>query len=404
MTRATDEYDLHWVDDVGALAELAPEWRMLAQDTGADIYAMPDWVLTWWKHFGGGRQPRCLVARHRHDKALAGVLPFMIDTVWLGPVRVRIARLAATDPHTIIFRLPARPGALGPLLGRAFHDLLGARRWADLVSFSPASEQSQLPEAVHAAGVCEPGHLVENQVIGSHTVFHLPDSFDTYLSGLSKKRRGQFRRDLKRLQSDHGLETALHHPDRRAFLDFVAFHNRQWQETGHGGHFADWRGSAEFYAELSDTLRDRGSVWIDQQTGNDGAIAAQFSLVAGQTCHWRLPARSLDPALNQLSIGKVGLILMIRRLIESGITRIEAGAGEYGYKLVYGGQAVPLHRLIVCADTPVQRARLRGLLVYARALHLVYYRLWFGRLSVRLHKALPLAHRPLWRSWIRTRV
>jgi CelD/BcsL family acetyltransferase involved in cellulose biosynthesis len=412
VTEGFEVYEFHWVEGLAGLSELAGEWSALATETGADIYVTPSWVLTWWKHFGGKRKLMCLVARDQGNK-LVGLIPFMIDKVWIGPLCIRVARLAASDPHTVIFNLSVRSPVLEPLMERAFHDLLGAKPEADLISFTPATEQGRILGAVQGFSVRSSegvrtddalGFLVRDQIIGAHTVFLLPDSFEKYLAALSKKRRSQFRRDLRRLQSDYGLETSLCHPSGPEFAQFVEFHNHQWQETGHGGHFTDWYGSAEFYADLAENLRERKSAWIDQQVGHGGRIAAQFSLVVGETCHWRLPARALDGALNQLSIGKVGLILMIERLIRTGVTRIEAGVGTYDYKLAYGGQAVPVHRLIVLPDTAQHRARLKILLIFAQGLQIGYYRLWFGRLAVRLRKRIPLAHKPLWRSWIRTRV
>lgn len=385
---------------------MAEEWTNLIDRVGADIYAAPVWVLTWWAHFGKGRTMRTLLARNANGDLVA-LIPFMIHTIWLGPIRVRIAKLAATDPNTVIFHLAAEEQAVKPSLTEALSDLLGQGR-ADLISFTPASERGQILEAARDVVAhydpSNPPLALQDNATGTHTVFELPDSFDDYIGNLSKKRRNQYRRDLKRLQSDHGLTTQVTHPCATHFQDFVRFHNQQWQEAGKGGHFTDWARSEAFYSDLAEaTLQSQKTCFIEQN-GHNSILAIQFCLVSGQVCHWRLPARSTNPGLERLSLGKVGLIQMIEKLIESGVTRIEAGIGDYGYKLVYGGEAVPTYRLIISRHSIWARMRLRLCLGWARLLHLAYYRLWFSRLAPRLRSILPFRHKPLWATWVRTRI
>lgn len=403
MTHPKDGHTYCWLDGPVALAQIAEEWRALAEVTGADVYLTPDWTLTWWDHFGASRTLTTLIAR-RKDGTLAGILPFMIDTIHVGLMPVRVARLAATDPYSVIFNLPVATELLGDMLRRALSDLLQSAHPVLAVTFTPASERGKLLNAARAASIDKSAFRCVDRKMGTHTVFELPETFTAYLAALSKKRRGQFRRDLKSLRETHGMTPRFEHPDKRVFAEFVTFHDRQWRETGKGGHFTDWRGSAAFYGDLSNRMRPLRTVWLDRQEGTAGPLAAQFSLVSGQTCHWRLPARTTEAELDRLSVGKVGLILMIERLIAAGVRRIEAGVGAYDYKLVYGGEAVPLHRLIITRTTPSARLRLALLLGWARLLHLGYYRLWFQRIVPRMRKLVPLSHRALWTSWIRSRI
>ncbi len=406
MTEPAEQVEYSWITGIEPLRRQYDEWDALCSETGADIYLTPGWFDVWWQNFGKNRALLCLTARAKTGK-LVGLLPFMIDKIRLGPFVVKVARLAATDPHAVVFSVPVVDGCLEPMLKQAAEDILITDSAANLISFTPASEKSSVLQSIQSNYGNDSKNsrfVFYDKVQGSHTVFELPTEFEEYLSLLSKKRRSQFRRDLRRLEGEFDLQTKLVHPHKREFDDFITFHNTQWQEVGHGGHFSDWRGSARFYADLSNRLHGKGSVWLEHMIGSNGPMATQFCLVSGKSCHWRLPARSTDPEYARLSLGTLGLILMIKRAIEAGVDRIEAGVGSYDYKQVYGAIEVPVHRLIIAPKGLGHQMYLYCLLAWARMIHVGYYRLWFGHGSIALGKILPLKRRSIWQSWVRSRV
>lgn len=384
-----------WLTDPSGIAASADEWQALAEVAGAEVYQRPDWITVWLAHFGQGRRLACLVARA--DGALVGMLPFVIERHWLGPVPLRIARLAGIDPNCIVFRLALQPDQAEPVLREAMAHLIGVERCI-AVSFTPVSGLSPHLAALQGLN----GFALHLEPAGNHVVFDLSEGFETYLGALTKKRRGQFRRDVKSLVDDYGMVGDDFAPTTADFDSFVSFHNRQWQAVGKGGHFSDWPGSAAFYRDLAFRTRPSKLVRMDRLLGTDGPLAEQFSLVGGTTAHWRLPARRLDPDVERLSVGKVALLVMLERMAAEGITRIEAGRGDYGYKLDYGGQSVPVYRVIVYGRA--NGLRLKALLAWADLIHLLYYRIWFLKLAPRLRQKIGGRPRPLWRLWIRTRL
>ena len=390
-----------WVDRPDALGPLHAEWQALANQTGADIYLMPDWFSLWWRHFGAGRKLACLIA-HR-DGVLVGVLPFCLETCWAGLLPMRIARLAGTDPHCIVFQLPLEDTVATELLQAALQHLTGPLGCL-AVSFTPVSDMAGYLAALRTTGNQTSDLTLLEARVGSHVIFDFPGSFDDYLAGLTKKRRSQFGRDVRGLQDTFAMTSDHFVPDAAEFDDFVTFHTQQWQAVGRGGHFQDWPGSAAFYRDLAVQTTAAQRVQFDRLKGSDGALATEFSLVAGHTAYWRLPARRLDADIDRLSAGKVVFLLMFERMIRDGITRIEAGRGDYGYKIDYGGYAVPVHRLLFSRATGLAQLRLKLLLGGSDLLNLLYYRIWFLKLAPRLRNLTGGRPRPLWRSWIRSQL
>ncbi len=399
---ASPSLEISWVTSPDISQVLQEEWYALVERTGAEIYLSPHWFVPWWKHFGEKRQLACLVARQ--EGVLVGLLPFSLEVVWVGPLPTRIARFAGTDPNCMIFTLPIEPEFSPHLLQVALEYLLNNRH-CSAVSFSPVSEHATFLKTIVDLGHTRSDMLVTDRPDGSHVIFDLPDTFTGFLADrLSKKRRGQFRRDLAGLEAAFSMTARRVTPSTAEFDSFVTFHNLQWNAVGKGGHFADWPESVAFYKDVvtcSDTCQ---GIHFYHLAGATAPLATQFALTSGQTCHWRLPARSLDPEAERLSVGKVGLVVMIQQLIESGIRKIEAGRGEYGYKQVYGGENVPVHRLMVSKSRGLARVRLALLLGWADLLNLLYYRIWFLKLAPRLRRLTGGKPRPLWRSWIRTRL
>jgi CelD/BcsL family acetyltransferase involved in cellulose biosynthesis len=391
-----------WIDRPEAVRALAAEWQDLAERTDAEVYLRPAWFSAWWDHFGTGRALACLVLRSGSGR-LAGLLPFCIERVWAGPVPVRIARLAGTDPHCIVLRLPLESEVAPQALAAALRHLLG-RAGCGAVSLSPVSERATHLPLLRALAAGMPDLALHEAPDGTHVIFDLPADFATWLAGLSKKRRGQLRRDQTALEARYGLREDAVVPDPAAFDAFVTLHDRQWQAVGRGGHFSDWQGSAAFYRDLAGRDTAQPPMQLFRLLAGDEPLATQFVLVGGSTAHWRLPARTLDPEAERHSIGKLGLVRMIAALIGQGVTRIEAGRGDYDYKRAYGGTDVAVRQIVICRAGGLDRLRLRWLLAWSAGLHLIYYRLWFIKLLPWLRPRLGLKPRPLWRVWRRTRL
>ena len=273
----------------------------------------------------------------------------------------------------------------------------------DVISLSPLAGDS--PVAAAAQRICSEGGACQLLPAGSqgpHVRFKLPDTFDKYLGTLPKQVRGNFRRDFRRLseryQVHHHVQRDLHQGE--FFPKFACLHETQWRAHGLRGHFADWPDSYEFNRELVEQLATTGRVRFHQLEANDETLAMQYSFVLGDRCYWRLPARSPDPALEGLGLGRLGLVMMLGALMDEGVRTVEAGPAHYDYKSRHGGIELPLRRVVVSGRSLVARCKVRALLGCADLIHLVYYRMWYLRLAPRLG----MSRYPLWRGWIRTRL
>ncbi len=390
-----------WLTDPDQLRALAAEWQGLVDRVGADVYARPDWFSVWWDHFGPRRGFACLVARV--SGVLVGVLPFVIDRIWAGPLPCRVARLAGIDPNCIIFQLALEPVWAAPVLQTALQHLL-QNLGCLTVSFTPVSEKATHLPVLRDLAQMQPQIALREDGAGTHVIFDFTANFDDYLAKLTKKRVSQLRRNATGLKNLFAMTRNDSVADADAFDAFVDLHGDQWRAVNRGGHFSDWPGSASFYHDLAAQTAQAGLVQLDRLDGTGGALATELSLISGHTAHWRLPARRLNADVDRLCAGKVVFVLMFERMIAQGITRVEAGRGVYDYKIDYGGQTVPVHRVVLLPATRWARRRLQVLLAWADLVDFVYYRVWFLKLAPRWRLATGRKPQPLWLMWIRTRL
>ena len=71
--RLASNLTLELIDDCSRLVEIKAEWSSFARTlVGITPFQLPEWLLTWWTHFGNG-QLHVLV--FRENDAIVGILP-----------------------------------------------------------------------------------------------------------------------------------------------------------------------------------------------------------------------------------------------------------------------------------------------------------------------------------------
>lgn len=388
-------------------ADLREAWDNFVADEGAEIYFTTDWLAAWWANYGPSwspsRSPATLVIRD--NGRLVGILPFCIETIRIGPFPVRFARLAGVDPNFSVVTLPLARGQEHRVLAKAIGELTGPIG-CDAVCLSPLSNRSNHLEAVRdLVKNCSSVDLVRDRSDRSHTIMNLPETAEDFFAGLSKSRRREHRRDLKQLSEMGNLSnrSATGQDVDEAMDRFVTQHTSQWQAADKGGHFADWSVAEAFYRDLLHRLAPEGHAALDEQWLGGALLSSQLRFNLGSKAYWWLNSRSLDPQHRTFGLGRIGLVERVGDLIQGGIRSVEAGAGEYEYKLSYGGELIPVQSIVFASKRPIAKFRSKMLLLLSDTLHLLYYRIWFLRLLPRLRR-IGVGPRSLWKSWIRTRL
>jgi CelD/BcsL family acetyltransferase involved in cellulose biosynthesis len=378
---------------------LREEWDGFVAGCDGDLYSTFDWCRIWWRHYGDGRALE--VHLFRDKGALVAILPTLRETVRFGPIAVRAIRLVGCDHSTTTCGPVIHPDRIAETVGRYAQWLELDAGW-DVLHWGPLAgyfaHRPEMAAAFSKTLAWETQSCAEGE---PHIVWDLPVSFEQYLAGLQKKERSNIRICRKKLAEGAEVSDAAggNAELERSFATFIDQHQRQWQAEGKLGHFADWPGAGAFHVELARTMQARGRLWLLRLDSEGRTMGFQYNYRFGKRIHWLLGSRETDPRWDSYSSGRLLHAHTIERAIEEGCAQIDGLRGMYEYKLRLGGKVTRLQSITLIRQGAWTRARVAGVRWAGRALDLVYYRLWFGRVA----PALPLRRRGLWKRWIRSR-
>ena len=324
------------------------EWPRLAEQSG-NVFATPEWLTLWWKHFAGEDSPRLYAVRD--GDRLAALLPLHH---WRSR-RPRTLRFAGHGPSDLMGPICA-PGDLG-LAVAGLEEALARESWDVLLAERLASREV-LPASLAARELLsEP-----SPVLGIHGM-----SWDEFLASKSSNFRQQVRRRERKLVKDHKLSFRLADDPERLDADLellFRLHEERWGARGSGA--LRERRSA-FHREFAHVALERGwlRLWLLELGGHHAA--AWYGLrFAGRELYYQA---GRDPALEKLAVGFVLLAHTVREAMNDGMREYDFLRGGEGYKdrfttddtqvRTFAVGRGPLGRVAV-ATAPRARRLLRG--------------------------------------------
>ena len=317
---------LEIIDDFARLLDFQAEWSAFAQSTpGITPFQLPDWLITWWRHFGSGRLH---VLVFRENENLTGVVPCFLHQ-WNG---LRQMTLIGSGISDYLDPLIA-PQHAATLIERLRIHLEGNSDW-DICNWQDLSLQTPLK-------------AIASEIIEETPCSEIPltGTFDQYWSARSKSLRQNVRRD--RLKAE--VQGALHFEVRRA-LDpetmsaLIELHAARWRRHGESGMIEE-NHSAAFIEEVAQEFaaRDRLRIFVLHFRTRIAAVLLGFGY--DRTVFNYLTA--FDPETETLGLGRTLLFEAIRDSFWRGCRAWNFLRGSEPYKTWWGAKEIPKCRVIV---------------------------------------------------------
>jgi hypothetical protein len=379
------------------ISDLREDWDSFVESVSGDIYLTFDWCRVWWQFYGKKRLLR--IAIFYQQQKIVALFPVFIDTIWIGPMWLKLAKIVGTD-FTMNIMSPAIRLDLATEIFLCMSTILFSKEGCDAFYYGPASSYHPVMQAIADDASCQNSlKFINIKSLGTYTVFPVADSIDSFFSALGRSARQNIRRRLRKLNDLHHIEFKLTNTP-SVFLEFIELHTAQWKLANKLGHFGDWPDSEDFHSAVAKLQAQQNRLRLFSLYADGQPILYRYVYYFGTRFHAFLSARACDTEWNEYGIGYLSHALLMEKAILERIGEIDAGRGHYSHKLHLGGKEIPLVSHLISKKST--NCIFRTYLFYfcSRMLHLLYYRIWFNRLAPKF----PLKRKPLWRLWIRTRL
>lgn len=349
---------------------------------GGPLYFTYDWMRTWAEEYGRGL---CILFfLILEGSTVAGFMPFYLQDLGAGPVRLRAARLLGANIPPKCFDPPCSRAAAQVACESIVAHLLTNRK-CDVVSFGPISKAWSSWQEWSAAAEHGNGRLWRMRKVISNvrTLFALPSTYEEYLRSLDSSERKRRLKRLRHLERHFEIRVDVVR-DRAAVVEeferFVAMHSDQWGRRGRGGHFLAWPRGLEFHRKLVRRQAALGRVRFYRMLANGEVVARRYTFGFGPVLYSELAARQVGRPWDQMGIGICSLMYFIRQAIDDGFKMIDSGLGHYEHKTSVGGEEVEVACWRFFPRAGLRRLGGQAGYVLCRVGLEVYRKLWYRRI------------------------
>jgi CelD/BcsL family acetyltransferase involved in cellulose biosynthesis len=305
-----------------------PEWEQLLLDSSsASIFWTPEWLGAWWRAFGNGRETACMLFLGRNDEVV-GLAGFYFE--WIRTfVRTRQLCLRFVGDGTydsVRLDLIIKRGH-EKACAEAFVDWLASERGWDICELNTLpADSAVLP---HLLCTLSSRRWQHRTLMTPCCAIALPESWEKYLSQISKKERSKINRRTKEIGNQYrvSFNRCTKEADLPVALDVLfELHQKRWKQRGLPGSFSSAERRA-FYQEIALSSLKRGWLEFWQIIVDGKPVASHFGFRYGNAVY--VLQKGFDPEYMADSVGYVLEAHVIQALIREGVRRYDyLGGGE----------------------------------------------------------------------------
>jgi CelD/BcsL family acetyltransferase involved in cellulose biosynthesis len=383
-----------------AVEDLRDDWDTAVASLGGTIYMTYDWCRMWWEYYGGDNKLRILI--FSSEGSVIGLIPLYVSVLGFRPLQLRVARLVGANIPPKVFNPALAKEHAQEVFDSAVTHMLKVE-FCHLVNLGPISELygKHLLEAARKHDSAGVGIAVRAR--GVHSMFVVPETYEQYLDGLTKKERknNRNRYDLSLLKKEcEGGEEFVSDPANimNEYQILYELHTQQWQQKQGTGHFLSWPQGRDFNAAVILQQAALGRAEFLKIVVQGKPIASIYGFYIGNFYHAELMGRAYVPEWEKYNLGRAILVRALDRAISKGCKVMDVGLGRYEYKERLSAQEHAVFE-IRCRRTQGSARVLYFIFECIRVVLLViYHKVWYRR----LRKLIPLRWRgPQASLWLR---
>jgi CelD/BcsL family acetyltransferase involved in cellulose biosynthesis len=302
-------------------ANLNYDWNELLKKSKSDnIFLTHQWVSTWWKYFGKGRELKIIVAEENSE--LIGIAPFMLEKFYFLK-QISFIGVPHSDYHDFILLSGKERMTLEAILKYLYScldwDIM--KLWEiqqDSITLKILDENLLYPNRKFARCICPK--------------LKLPENWKDLLNMLSPKMRHNLRYYRNRFEKE--FKVCYEDIENRELLEenislLFQLHQKRWTENGSRGAFADSL-TKNFYRDISYQFFDKDWLRLRVLKANDHPVSICYNFKYNEKFYYYQSGR--DPNWSKYSVGDLLLADTIRYAIQNGYNEFDFLRGEENYK------------------------------------------------------------------------
>jgi CelD/BcsL family acetyltransferase involved in cellulose biosynthesis len=380
---------------------LAGEWDAFIEEIGGEIFLTYDWCRIWWKHYGRRRKLKIMLFRSRGD--LVGLLPVFQEKIGLEPFRISAVKLVGTDFSPIAIVLPIKIPFLEAVLAH-FKNILNENWSWEILRLGALSGKcpdfAQVSEAVQEIFA---DSRVEIKEEGPQTYFQIGANWEDQVQSLPRKQRTNARRAFRDVEARKiAVESKLvaENDWEGAFDEFVAMHQKYWNGLNKPGHFKAWPGAVKYHREEADCQNRKGRLRLLRILFDNKCVDYEYIYKFGKTYYWFLNARSNELYKTGVDFKWIALRAKMEAALGEGVTTIDSMRGDYDYKVLMGGEQLPIRSITVIPAKGLKKIKISVFRLTAMAIDLAYAKVWRRRIAPKIR----LRSGTFWKIWVKSHI
>jgi CelD/BcsL family acetyltransferase involved in cellulose biosynthesis len=223
---------------------------------------------------------------------------------------------------------------------------------------------------------------------GIQTYLTVQPNWDQYIKTLSGKQRTNARRAFRDLEARKvnvvsRVVDAENLPE--SFDEFVQMHQTYWRMLLKPGHFKAWPRAREFHREQAEVNAESDRLRLLKITFDGKCVAYEYLYKTGETYFWFINGRSGDLYKSGFDFKWIALRAKLELAATEGVTTIDSMRGEYDYKVLMGGEQLPVRSVIVVSARGLTALKVKCFRALAWVIDVTYAKIWRMRLAPRIH-------------------
>lgn len=368
--------------EINVLDDLYAEWSDLAERSDQTICMSPEWMGTWWKHYGSNKHRSLFIITAYDDDKLAAIFPFYKGYTLLGgkviEQRLQLIgsggspneQLGFSDDYGISDFLDF---IVDPdyeeLVADLFISLLKA---SDLskhhITFHQVRDDSFIKQKLYPK-LKETDYEVNLEHTDTCPYIDLTgvDSIKGFIKKRKSNARRRFRQTLRAEGPDelYEIERAKKPDDLAEMINtLIELHQNRWNDIGFPGAFNDERFVA-FFKDIVFSAYQTDRLWFKQATDENGICASRMLLLYNGRYYDYMTGFDDDSPAAKRRPG-IGLLLnLVEDALEQPVHRVELLRGLEGYKKDFTNETFKNWKITI----PVSNQRMIGMGIPAKLLH-----------------------------------